>query len=260
MIFVVPTEAKRDDDTLYGVRKLSYFANGMDYNNIYAYGYVANKMFADVIVRIGSDVSKLGYSSEVYVVSRFTTAINSDGTPVQKLYVYKDGKEMGYEGEEGVDCTIATLDPATVYQPGVRTLAPNESHRKINTGDVIRFSLNAKGRIAEIQLFFSAESSSYYPANPLDGNNGQFTLGYGVIDRIEKSTIKYKRAGSENDFEYYTGADKFKIYVYNAKENSAKKLRVGDLTDIVTTQMNNPSTVVYYTKYGQPNTLVVYNY
>ena len=212
VIFDIPEGSTKTDD--YAVRDRSYFVDGNKYD-IAVYDLSEN-LSAGVVIITNSD-SKAAEDSSIAVVDRVTKSTNSDGESVEKLYAFRDGKEI----------TISTAKNNILKKSGGRTL---------ETGDIIQFKTNGAGEIDGITVLFDISNSS--TEESIEHSQNMITEYGKVTKKFNDSFNLSVNGGAVKNYEIGDA----KIYVVdNAK--ASRQVSVGSSKDIQKFDDSNPERV-----------------
>ncbi len=113
------------------------------------------------LIRITNVVSSNNLDSDIAVVTKITSSTNSDGNRIDKLYAMVGGKEV----------IINTEDDTVLRKEGTT---------KLEAGDIIQYTLNAKGEIDGFTLLFEG-SKKGTEFTKTYGSNKEMTTVYGKV-------------------------------------------------------------------------------
>ena len=212
VIFDIPAGSSKTDD--YAVRDRSFFADGGKYN-VEVYD-VTESLVAGVVIVTASD-AKAGEETSIAVVDRVSSATNSEGDSVQKLYALQDGKEI----------TLTTAKAGILKKDGGKNL---------EAGDIIQFKTNGAGEIDSITVLFDINDASTEKTTKHSDN---MTTMYGkVVKKFSNSFNLSVNNGAVQNFEIGDA----KVYVVE-EVKSSKEVSVGSASDIQKFDDSNPERV-----------------
>ena len=203
LILSIPTDEK--DAEKMEVVTLNMLNDGSEYD-IEVYD-MTEDMTAKVI-RITNTVSIGKLDTPVAIVEKVTTTNNSDGIKVDKLYAVMDGEKI----------EITTVDSTTLEKTaGV----------KVQSGDIIQFTENAKGELDSFTLLFDTNSKTTEFTKEY-GSDGEMTVVYGKVTKKFTDSVNVS-VNSGSSINYLT-KDATVYKVNTAKTNN--KITVTDAGEI----------------------------
>ena len=113
------------------------------------------------LIRVTNVVNTGNLDSSVAVVTKVTSSVNSDGDKIDKLYAMVDGKEVILNTED-------------------ETVLKKDSTNKVEAGDIIQITLNAKGEVESFTLLFES-SKKTTEFSKTYGSNKEMTTVYGKV-------------------------------------------------------------------------------
>lgn len=257
IIFLVPPDNEANMYDHYFIKQLNYFVAFRKYTDTEAYGYVANRLVSDIVVRKAKTEGSLTGFDGVSVVQKITKVINSNGEENYRLYALSGGKEIILVADSGVDITKTNRDPNTMENP----TANQTVERAVEPGDIIRYAVSNVGKISYVQLIYDCSEDRYLPNNNfLDYSTQRFKIGIGKVVKRDGGLIKIQYTHNNGSATEYYSIEKSKIIVHDNESPENKKIRLGTIEDIKDEETySNPSTVFIYSTYSVPTSIIIYN-
>ena len=160
------------------------------------------------LIRITNVVNSNNLDASLAVVTKVTSSVNSEGNKIDKLYAMVDGKEV----------IVDTEDETTLKK---------DSINKVEAGDIIQLTLNAKGEVESFTLLFEA-SKKTTEFSKTYGSNKEMTTVYGKVTSKFTNSINVSVNGA-NAVNYSTENAKV-VKVDTTKTNN--KVTVATAGDI----------------------------
>ncbi len=160
------------------------------------------------VIRITNAVSIGKLNAPVAIVEKVTAANNGEGNKIDKLYAVTEGEKI----------EITTADSSTLEKaPGV----------KVQAGDIIQFTKNAKGELDSFTLLFDTNSKTTEFTKEY-GSDGEMSVVYGKVTKkfTDSVNISVNDKASIN----YSTKDAVVYKVNTAKTNN--KITVTDAGEI----------------------------
>ncbi len=195
-IFSIPKD--ETDSEKMEIASLSLFADGSTYD-VEVYDMTEN-MTASVI-RVTNTVNVGKIESPIAIVDRITTTNNADGEQVDKLYVMENGEYK----------VLTTEDADTLIKEGTT---------KLQAGDVIQYTTNAKGEIEKFTLLFEMENKGTEFTKTY-GNDNEMLMVYGKVTKKFNDSVNVSVNGG-TAINYST--EDATVYKYNANKTSNKTM------------------------------------
>jgi len=212
VIFDIPEGETKTDK--FAVRDKSFFADGGKYN-IKVYD-VTEDLVAGVVIVTASD-AKAGEDTSIAVVDRVSTATNKDGDTVEKLYAFRDGKEV----------TLITSKDGILKKDGDKDL---------ETGDIIQYKTNGAGEIDDITVLFDINDSE---TEVTVEHSPNMTTMYGKV--VKKFGTSFNLSVNDGNVINLDLGDA-RVYVVDEVRNN-KKISIGSHADIQKYDESNPERV-----------------
>lgn len=194
LIFSIP-ENETDTDNM-EMASLSIFSDGSSYD-VEVYDMTEN-MTASVI-RVTNTVNVGKIESPIAIVDRITTISNADGDKVDRIYVMENGEYKALTTEE------------------TDTLYKNET-TKLEAGDVIQYTTNAKGEIDKFTLLYEMKNKGTEFTKTY-GNDNEMVIAYGKVTKKFNDSINVSVNGGTAI--NYSTKDAV-VYKYNANKSTNK--------------------------------------
>ena len=115
-----------------------------------AYNTQPGTQVSEAVVIYDEPEEGIGETTEISIVMKRSNTIDSDDVPGVQIMVMKSGKELGYMLDE-------SIDPDNIE--GVLGSSVDPNTYKLSAGDAIRFAVNSKGKISDIQMVYDVDSS-----------------------------------------------------------------------------------------------------
>ncbi|MBO4897908.1 MAG: S-layer homology domain-containing protein [Clostridia bacterium] len=167
-----------------------------------------NAGYPSVIVAYDAKAA-VSEDTPILVIDRVTTSTNDEGQDILKFYGYQDGEAVQAEGNEDLDDKFENLE----------------------AGDVIIFSLDASGKIDEIEVLFTTAQADVY----IEKGTAPKLRGGDDVEEAFGQVVK-KNTGSrlalDNNEDYpLTGKDvKFYTVNLNRSKTAVAAATYGDVT------------------------------
>ena len=207
------------------------------------------------MVYLANNADTISDEAEVVYLTNITSAVDSEGNNVEKIYVLKDGVEKTF---------------TTRYKNGLSLLEGLD----ISIGDGVRYRLNDKNEITLIEKAFDVSQNAVYYAGTraakkytFDTRSEYYTglfLGYGVVRKKAGKVINVEIDGYNDDKNFsiplHTNfkLDNAKIYIYDSSKPSNRCLSVGTIDDIVDSEHSSrPTRLFIYNSYGMAKSVLV---
>ena len=246
VIFSVPTEEYRGEDTMYSVENKNYFPS--DYMNtpIEAFGTKANNPRAEIVI-IKKDKFEVGTSErelyranpDVLVVDNVSRKLYNDEI-VCEITGYYAGKLTSY---------AASLDAVNEAAGG-----------DLKRGDIIRFYRNNEGVITIFQRLFEGDELIMNVTNPTTDSIYAFArFAYGDVVYADDECISVKIDGTDSVESYLLSP--FNKVLYDKSRDEKEQLSPGNAEDIRSCSDFglNGSKVFIHTYNADNRTLVIIN-
>lgn len=244
-VYAIPSEAKRDDDTLYTIVNLS----GSHSYTFDAYGFKKDSKVASFIILPDSDVSK-PYTEEnaMFMVESVSEIINKNGDEVVRVRGYEKGNLTEHYGERA-DLEIG--QGGTLFQKG----------------DIITFDVNTEEMMVNVKLVFSRETKTFpdYTTNPTAAQYETRTRYiFGEIIWADDESMIIRAKDEENQtvtVETYMKSASVPIYCYekaNSRDSVVRKATVDELRAVPGSLMSERK-VLIYTKSGDMQMIAIYD-
>lgn len=249
VIFYVPTEENRFDDSGYYVEDTSFFGDNSTVK-FEAYGSNAESPLIEVgVIKAGRWVlgSEIGFNSNVMVIGDISRVIDED-----------TGDEMyAVSGcHYGSNVKYLTREDAVSY---VQT-APE---KRLGKGDIIMFNPDNNGKIRNIDVLFRAANKSFeFNSNPSDASySASKRFAYGKV--IYKDDNFLTVAIPKSDGTYTTESFPLASFRFVECKGLGDRMTVSLAgADKIFDEKNfgdNASYVFVHTRIGDGRTIVIYN-
>lgn len=134
------------------------------------------------VIRVTNTVSVGKTNSPIAIVDKITTTNNSDNSKVDKVYMYTEGKRIEINTEDE------------------NTLKFGES--KVSAGDIIQYTVNAKGELDSFALLFDASDKGTEFVKQY-GDSDEMSVIYGKVTKKFTNSINVSVNGG-GDINYLT--------------------------------------------------------
>jgi hypothetical protein len=181
------------DEDNYTVRNKSIFVDNNKYDAVV---YEATETFTANIVVLYSKEATVNPEASIAVVDRITTAISNDGSEVNVLYALENGEAMN--------------KPAA--NEGVLLKANGTENVALQRGDIVQYSINAKGEIDKVSVLFDVNNNEHGI-----NNDGYLTTINGIIENKIDETITINNGNG--NISPYNITDAI-VYKYNSQNNT----------------------------------------
>lgn len=231
-VFTVPAEFDDAKEKDFSTAGHSYFAANSTYTNVK--GYTVNDGMAAEIAVIQAEASIMNHLSDIVLVTGRGKGINSDEDTVNYLKIEKNGEAKTiYEAETGILDKVYKINK---YSRSGDTLELI-SGRKIDKGDLVKYSTNGNGDIEKVSLIYDASEAEMVSLNPYHTDfheqGNRYVMGY--VDEKYDGYIRltYKNA-SDVDVTEYHNVGVGKIYSVEVDDGvTVEEMAFGELSDKV---------------------------
>ena len=206
IVFDIP-EGETDTSKM-AVRTDAMFSDGSSYD-VAVYD-LTDDLTASVI-RVSSSVNVGQIESPIAVINKIAEVKNEDGVIVEKLYAFKDGKE--------IEIMTTAQGILVKGEPGNRV--------RLEAGDIIQFSTNIKGELENFNLLFDIQNKTT-EFSTQSGDNNEMQLVYGKVTKrfTDSINVSVNGGGAMN---YKTAGAT--VYSFDSSKNSSK-LTLAEAGDI----------------------------
>ncbi len=178
IVFDIP-QGETDTDKM-AVRNTDMFSDKATYN-VLAYDMTEDHVATAIIVTNSTNVEKL--ESPIAIVDQIATVKNDENVTTDKLYAFVDGEKKEFMAEN-----------TSVLKKGAN---------KLQTGDIIQFTTNAKGEIEGITVLFDASQKATEFSKVFGDNNEMETI-YGKVTKKFQDSVNITVSGGK-EMNYKTG-------------------------------------------------------
>ncbi|MBR5506487.1 MAG: S-layer homology domain-containing protein [Clostridia bacterium] len=243
-VFAVPSEAKRDDETLYTIITLA----GSHSYTFEAYGFKKDSKVASFIIIPDSDVSKPFTEESAMFMIDSVSEVMKDGDELVKISGMYKGSPAEYYGEK-------------------TTLSIGEGGTLPKQGDIITFEINTEDLMVNPQLIFVQETRSFpgYTSNPTAAQYETRTrFIYGKIIWADDESMIIRAEDEENEtvtIETYMKSASVPTYRYekvSSKQSQVRKAS-GDELRAVPGSLMSEQKILIYTKSGDMQMIAIYD-
>ncbi|MBE7050302.1 MAG: S-layer homology domain-containing protein [Ruminococcaceae bacterium] len=244
-VYAVPSEAKRDDDTLYTIVNLA----GSHSYTFDAYGFKKDSKVASFIIIPDSDVSKpFTEENAMFMVESVSEVINKNGDEVVRVRGYEKGNLTEHYGEK-------------------RVLSICEGGTLPKKGDIITFDVNTEEMMVNPKLIFREDTRKFpdYSANPTAAQYETRTrFIYGKIIWADDESMIIKAEDEENEtvtIETYMKSASVPIYRFekvNSRQSHVRKASVEELRAVPGSLMSEQKLLIY-TRSGDMQMIAIYD-
>lgn len=213
IVFDIP-DGKTDTKD-YAVRNHEFFTDGDSYN---VKVFDVNEERNAKVVIVTNSTGMADEESSLAIVDKITMGKNDDGTEIEYLYAYQDGKEI----------QLPTV--------GTGILVKGEGNTAIEKGDIIQIETNINGEIESINVIFDIDTKETEAENKISDKMSTF---YGKV--LKKFSGSFNMQVNSGEIRNFAIGD---ATVYTVDTTlSRNQIKVGDAGDIQKYDDLDPSRV-----------------
>lgn len=223
-----------------------------------AYKSVEDSPIADIIVMYSSDVSAAS-GNTYYLVSKITEAIDEDGNPSTKLYVYNGkNEEVFYLKDKSVFQNAKWVDATSDESP---------LNHSFVSGDIIKLTNGVDGYVNKIELVYDRVGNKFYTSTYYNtpGANAMVRISFNEVYLNYSGTLLVHKGPipegtdslSYDNLETYN-ASNFTIMIFDP-DDRAEPVRVGNITDISDYKTTGKGSMIFLqTTYTASGKIIIY--
>ena len=213
IVFDIPDG--KTDTSDYAVRNHEFFTDGDSYN---VKVFDVNEERNAKVVIVTNSTGMADEESSLAIVDKITLGKNDDGTEIEYLYAYQDGKEI----------QLPTV--------GTGILVKGEGNDAIEKGDIIQIETNINGEIESINVIFDIDTKETEAENKISDKMSTF---YGKV--LKKFSGSFNMQVGSGEVRNFSIGD---ATVYTVDTTlSRNQIKVGDAGDIQKYDDLDPSRV-----------------